>query len=77
MFEKAEGVFREALQLGETRGQGSVVILADKYLAAVVEAHNPDTAGMPKGLTAGQRGPEELAESMTALLRTTESFASE
>lgn len=77
MFEDAAGVFREALQLGETRGQGSVVILADKYLAAVVEAHNPDAAGKPEGLTAGQRGPEQLAESMAALLRTTESFVAE
>ena len=77
MFEKAEGVCREALQLGERHGQGSVVILADRYLAAAVESHNPDAAGMPEGVTAGQRGPEQLAESMTALLRTTESFASE
>jgi tetratricopeptide (TPR) repeat protein len=77
MFKEAAEVFREALQLGETGGQGSVVILADKYLAAVTEAHNPDAAGKPQGLTAGQRDPEQLADSMAALLRTTESFVAE
>jgi tetratricopeptide (TPR) repeat protein len=77
MFEDAASTFREALQLGEKYGQGSVVILADKYLAAVVGTHNPDAAGKPEGLTARQRGPEQLAESMTALLKTTESFVAE
>jgi tetratricopeptide (TPR) repeat protein len=76
MHLEAAEIFREALQLGEARGQGSVVILADKYLAAVTEAHNPDAAGKPQGLTAGQRDPEHLAERMTALLSTTQNFAS-
>jgi tetratricopeptide (TPR) repeat protein len=77
MYKEAAEVFREALRLGENRGQGSVVILADKYLSAVSEAHNPDAAGKPQGLTTKQRGPEQLAESMAALLRTTGSFAGE
>jgi tetratricopeptide (TPR) repeat protein len=75
-FAEAADTFREALRLGEEHGQGSVVILADKYLSAVAETHNPDVAGKPEGLTAGQRDPEQLAESLAALLRT-ESFVAE
>lgn len=74
MHAEAAEVFREALRLGERRGQGSVVILADKYLAAVTEAHNPDAAGKPQGITAGQHDPEHLAHRMAALLSTTENF---
>jgi tetratricopeptide (TPR) repeat protein len=77
MYDEAAAIFREALQLGEARGQGTVVILADKYLAAVTAAHNPDAAGKPQRAAAGQPGAEALAEQMTELLGVTESFTNE
>lgn len=73
-YRDAEAVFRRALELGEERGQGSVVILADRYLAAVTGAQNPDPAGKPARLTAGQREAEELAGRIAAVLGDTRSF---
>jgi tetratricopeptide (TPR) repeat protein len=77
MYEEAAAIFRRALQLGEAHGQASVVILADKYLAAVAAAHNPDGAGKPQSAAAGQPGADVLAERMADLLGVTETFAGE
>jgi tetratricopeptide (TPR) repeat protein len=77
LYEDAAAVFRQALQLGEERGQGSVVILADKYIAAVTAAHNPDSAGKPQTVAAAQPASEQLAERMAELLGVTQAFTSD
>lgn len=77
MFHEAGSVFQRALELGERRGQGSVVILADKYIAAVQAAHNPDAPGKPHRVAAGQQASEQLAERMASLLGLTPTFAAE
>jgi tetratricopeptide (TPR) repeat protein len=77
LFAEAADMFRQALRLGEERGQGSVVILADKYLAAVSAAHNPDAPGKPARAAAGHQESEQLADRMTALLGLTPVFAAE
>lgn len=75
MYQEALVVFSQALRLGEARGQGSVVVLADKYIAAVTAAHNPDAPGKPQRAAAGQPDSEQLAESMAELLGLTPTFA--
>lgn len=77
LFSEAAKVFHQALRLGEERGQGSVVILADEYIAAVSAAHNPDAPGKPARAAAGQQQAEHLADRMTALLCVTPAFAAE
>lgn len=77
MYAEATEIFREALRLGEERGQGSVVILADRYIAAVSAAHNPDAPGKPARAAAGQKDAEQLADRMTELLGLTPAFAAE
>ena len=76
MYQEAAEIFHQALRLGEERGQGSVVILADRYIAAVSDAHNPDAPGKP-ARAAGERQAEQLADRMTALLAVTPEFAAE
>jgi tetratricopeptide (TPR) repeat protein len=77
MYKEAEALFRQALQLGEERGQGSVVILADKYIAAVTAAHNPDASTKTLRVTAVQQAAEQFAERMARMLVVTETFADE
>lgn len=74
MYADASTVFSEALRLGEERGQGSVVVLADKYLAAVAGAHNPDAPGKPEVAAASDPQSEKLASRMAALLGLTPAF---